>query len=151
MNGRIIYESDPNYGEGGEGMSFGALMKVKSDGELKREHDRITVKNATYLVIYSAFATNYNVQTFDFDENIDYRAIIRDQMSKVENLCYCDVKAKHIEDHQKWFCNVKFELDAPVICEPSIPFLESSSRANAVLWIKLFSFSQSVNTAVAFT
>lgn len=119
MNGRIIYESDPNYGEGGEGMSFGALMKVKSDGELKREHDRITVKNATYLVIYSAFATNYNVQTFDFDENIDYRAIIRDQMSKVENLCYCDVKAKHIEDHQKWFCNVKFELDAPVIDEPT--------------------------------
>ena len=119
MNGRIIYETDPNYGEGGEGMSFGAIMKVKSDGELKREHDRITVNNATYLVIYSAFATDYNVQKYDFDETIDYRAIIRDQMSKVENLCYCDVKAKHIEDHQKWFGNVKFELDAPVFDEPT--------------------------------
>ena len=82
MNGQIIFSEDPSYGDGGEGMSFGAMMKVKTDGVLKENHDIIEVKDATYIVLYNAFATNYNVQTYNFDESISYRAIIREQMAK---------------------------------------------------------------------
>ncbi len=113
MNGRIIYETSDSYGEGGEGMAFGGMMKIKTDGTLRDLHDRVEIQDATYIVLYNAFATNYNVQIFDIDESIDYRKILKEQIAKVENVCYDDVKAKHIEDHHKWFSNVKFELDAP--------------------------------------
>ena len=113
MNGRIIYETHPNVGEGGEGMAFGGMMKIKTDGKINDLHDRVEIKDATYIILYNAFATNYNVQLFDIDESIDYRKILRKQIARVENVCYDEIKAKHIEDHQKWFSNVKFELDAP--------------------------------------
>ena len=113
MHGRIIYETDPLHGEGGEGMAFGAILKVKTDGQLRYHHDFTEVADATYLTLYAAVATNYNVQTFDIDESISYRRIIRGLIDGVQGIPYDQVKATHIRDHQTWFSNVDLELDAP--------------------------------------
>ena len=113
MNGRIIYETTPQHGEGGEGMAFGAILKLRTDGQLVYHHDCAEVKDATHLTLIGAFATNYNVKIFDIDESIDYRAILRRQMEAVQHIPYDEIKAAHIRDHQKWFGGVSLDLDAP--------------------------------------
>ena len=111
LNGRVTYAEDPFYGEGGEGMSFGAKLRVKTDGKLSYEHDSLIVLDCTCITLYGSFATNYNVEKFDIDESIDYRKFNDEHLEKICNESYDDVKAKHIETHKKWFDKVKFELE----------------------------------------
>ena len=113
LNGRIIYETTPDHGEGGEGMAFGGMLKIRTNGQLIYHHDHTEIKDATELTLIGAFATNYNVNTFDIDETIDYRARLRRCMEKVQDTPYATIKAEHIRDHQTWFSNVSLELDAP--------------------------------------
>lgn len=113
MNGRVTYFDEGFYGAGDEGMSFGARLKIETDGERKMSHDFITVENATYLIVYGAFATNYNVKLFDIDESIDYRKSLTDCMEKLQGHSYEEIKALHLEDHKKWFSKVQLELDVP--------------------------------------
>ncbi len=113
MNGRTTFATDAHHGEGGEGMSFGAKIRIDTDGELSCEHSSITVANATYVTVYGAFATNYNIDKFDIDENIDYRKKLNEDIEKVSKANYDDVKAQHIATHKKWFDGVKFELKSP--------------------------------------
>lgn len=111
LNGRVTYSKDPFYGEGGEGMSFGAKLRVKTDGKLSYEHDSLIVMDCTCITLYGSFATNYNVEKFDIDESIDYRKFNDECLEKICSESYDDVKAKHIETHKKWFDKVKFELE----------------------------------------
>ena len=57
--------------------------------------------------------SSYNVETFDIDESIDYRAALRACMDKLEGVKYEEIKATHLKDHAAWFSNVRFELKAP--------------------------------------
>ena len=111
LDGRIIYPDDPDRGPGGEGMSFGARFKVISDGELKECQDFIGVSNATFLTIYGVFATNYNVELFDIDENKDYRAALSSSLDRVAEVSYEEVKGAHLKEHQRWFSAVQLELE----------------------------------------
>ncbi|MBQ8351232.1 MAG: glycoside hydrolase family 95 protein [Clostridia bacterium] len=113
LNGRVTYAAEEIYGEGGEGMLFGAMLRLQTDGRLTAEKDAIAVKDATYLIVYGAFATNYNVETFDIDESKDYRAALRACIGRLEGVSYEAVKAAHLRDHHKWFSTVDFCLDAP--------------------------------------
>ena len=112
MNGRTTFAESPSYGEGGEGMSFGSRIKVKTDGTLMAEHDNIVVIDATFIILYGAFETNYNVEKFDIDESIDYRERLCSCIEKISEVPYEEIKAKHIESHRKWFDRVSFELDS---------------------------------------
>ena len=113
LNGQITYETHPHYGDGDEGMSFGARIKDLSDGDLQENHDSISVFNATYLIIYGAFATNYDVNTFDIDENKDYRKALKACIDKLSNATFEKIKATHLEDYDKWFSKVDFKLESP--------------------------------------
>lgn len=113
MNGRITYSDSRNYGEGGEGMSFGAKLRIETDGKLSAEHDYITVTDGTYVIVYGTFATNYDIEKFDIDETADYRKKLDECFEKICNSSYEQIKAQHIETHRKWFDKVCFELDAP--------------------------------------
>ncbi|MBQ8228413.1 MAG: glycoside hydrolase family 95 protein [Clostridia bacterium] len=113
MNGRINSADSPNYGEGCEGMSFGAKIKIETDGKLIPDHEFVTVMNCTYVIIYGAFETNYNIDKFDVDETIDYRKKINSCLDKISTSTYEEIKARHIADHQKWFNKVSFDLCAP--------------------------------------
>ncbi len=111
LNGRTTYSLHPQYGDGGEGMSFGARIRVRSDGSLQEHHDCIAVSDATCLEIYGAFATNYNVETFDIDEGKDYRAALTACLDRLAGVDFETVKAAHLRDHAAWFSTVSFELE----------------------------------------
>ncbi|MBP3570573.1 MAG: glycoside hydrolase family 95 protein [Clostridia bacterium] len=113
LNGRTTYAPDPQYGDGGEGLSFGARIKVISDGAVREHHDHISVTDATYLIVYGAFATNYNVDLFDIDETCDYRAALTARMDQLMAADYETVKSTHQKDFAKLFSTLTFELDAP--------------------------------------
>ena len=113
LNGRLCYETHPQYGEGDEGMSFGAKVLVKTDGVMTPTHDTIRIQNATYIELYGAFATNYNINTFDIDEAIDYRAALQAVIDRVRTTDYETVKAAHLTTHQKAFDTVRLSLDCP--------------------------------------
>lgn len=113
MNGCIHTATNPGQGEGGEGMSFGSRVRVISDGKLTHDHSHILVSDATYLIIYSAFATNYNIEKFDIDEAIDYKAALVASIDKICTVSYEEIKKQHVKAHKKWFDTVKFELSGP--------------------------------------
>ena len=113
LRGRVTYADEKKYGPAGEGMSFGAKLRVRTDGTLKLYHDSITVMNATYLTVIGAYETNYNVHTFDIDESIDYKGKLDRCIDAVANVPYEQIKAEHIEEHHKWFSAMSLELDAP--------------------------------------
>ncbi len=129
MNGRITYATHPHYGEGGEGMCFGAKLRVKTDGELAADHSTITVIDATYIIIYSAFETNYNVEKFDVDEAIDYKAELSKTIEKLSNADYAEIKGKHVADHQKWFGNVEL-----ILPETEFSALPTNQRIKELRW-----------------
>ena len=113
MNGRTTFADHHYYGEGGEGMSFGAKLHIDTDGALTGEHSEVVITDATYVTVYGAFATNYNIEKFDADESIDYRKKLNDDIDRILNSSYEKIKKEHISTHKKWFDNVKFELKAP--------------------------------------
>ena len=113
LNGRINTADSPLYGEGCEGMSFGGKMKIITDGTLTPDHEFITVTDCTYIILYGAFETNYDIEKFDIDETIDYRAKINSCLEKISSYTYEEIKARHIEEHRKWFNRVSFDLFAP--------------------------------------
>ena len=113
LNGRINTADSPLYGEGCEGMSFGGKLKIDTDGTLAPDHEFVTVTDCTYIILYGAFETNYSIEEFDIDETIDYRAKINSCLEKISSYTYEEIKARHIEDHRKWFNRVSFDLFAP--------------------------------------
>ena len=118
LNGRITWEKDePVYGEAGEGMSFGARICINSDGVQTVSDKAITVTGATYVTVYSAFETNYNVLKYDIDETIDYKLKLAQKTKTVTNAEYEKIKEQHITEHKKLFDNVIFELDSPDVSD----------------------------------
>ena len=113
MNGRVTYCEHPYCGDGGEGMSFGGKLRVITDGNLTNTHDNIEVTCATYVTIYSTFATNFNVEKFDIDDSICYRGRLSSIIDKICTASYEEIKEKHIIAHKKRFDSVQFSLDAP--------------------------------------
>lgn len=111
LNGRVTYFDEPSFGKGDEGMAFGARLQIETDGERKATHDALTVQNATYLTVYAAFATNYNIKTFDIDESIDYRAALRDRLNAIKALSYDQIKQAHVDVHHAWFGNHELVLE----------------------------------------
>ncbi len=112
MNGRVISTESTNYGEGVEGLSFGAKLKIESDGKLSASHDSVTVTDGTYVIIYGAFATNYDINSFDVDNSADYREKLNACIGKIAASSYDEIKKQHIETHKKWFDKVSFELES---------------------------------------
>ncbi len=113
LNGRLTFSTNDQNGEGGEGTSFGSKLNIITDGDTSCDHSHVTVKNATFVEVRGAFATNYTVEKYDIDEAIDYRKKLTNDLSNVEKLSYDELKEKHIASHKKWFDTVSFSIDAP--------------------------------------
>ena len=69
-------------------MSFGAKLRIKTDGDLSADHSTITVIDATYVIVYSAFETNYDVGKFDIDETIDFKSKLNETIDRLINEDY---------------------------------------------------------------
>ncbi len=113
LNGTITCMTHPMYGEGFEGMSFGSRIHIVSDGVHCSDKHSITITDANYVIIYAAFATNYNVMTYDIDETINYKSKLLKTIDDIKDVDYDILKEDHIESHKKWFDRVSFTLDGP--------------------------------------
>ena len=129
MNGRVTYATHHYYGEGGEGMSFGAKLQIKTDGELSHDHSTITVTDATYIFVYSAFETNYDVNKFDIDESIDIKLKLNKTIENLINADYEKIKEAHVLAHKKWFSNVELKLE-----ETEFSKLPTNKRLKELNW-----------------
>ncbi len=129
MNGRVTYCTHHYYGEGGEGMSFGAKLRIKTDGELTHDHSTITVTDATHVIVYSAFETNYDVNKYDIDETLDFKTKLNKTIENLVNTDYEKIKETHISTHKKWFCNVELNLE-----ETEFSSLPTNKRLKELNW-----------------
>ncbi|MBE6749437.1 MAG: glycoside hydrolase family 95 protein [Ruminococcaceae bacterium] len=129
MNGRVTYCTHHYYGEGGEGMSFGAKLRIKTDGELTTDHSTITVTDATFVIVYAAFETNYDVNKFDIDEALDFKTKLNKTIENLVNADYEKVKETHISTHKKWFSNVELKLE-----ETEFSKLPTNKRLKELNW-----------------
>ena len=111
LNGRITYCDNPLHGKGAEGMSFGGKLKLLTDGESTPEHSALSVKDATFVLLYSTFATNYDVSTFTIDETKDYRKTLSDRLNGLTLADYDKMYEDHCRDHEKSFSAVRLHLD----------------------------------------
>lgn len=122
LRGVITFEDDPIKGEGDEGMCFMGALKLKTDGILKGNKKSVSVKNATYVIVYGAFETAYDVTKYDFDNSKDLKKIIFEKIDKVYNEDYEKAKKEHIESHQKLYNRVNLEIECDECEEKSTDF-----------------------------
>lgn len=104
---KIVYDE-----EGGEGMTFEILTRVKHNGgEVSSKNGRISVKNANSVTIYLSEATSFN----GFDKSpglagknpsIETEATMRKAFAKRDE----QIKSGHIKDYQHLFNRVSFSL-----------------------------------------
>ena len=114
LDGRVTFLTEPDYGDAGEGVSFGSIIKVISNGNQTANNNRIYISNATKSTIYCAFRTNYNVNIFNFDEKIDYKKLLENDIINATSTSFNEIKNLHVIDHQKLFNKVSFKLDVPL-------------------------------------
>ncbi len=113
LNGQVVYCDNDAYGKSDEGMKFASLIHVFSDGIHTTNKSSISVEDATYVIVYASFATNYNVEKYDIDENIDCKKKNRNILDDIKNMSYETIKSEHIKEHKERFDKVKFELSEP--------------------------------------
>ena len=113
LNGRVTWGDEEVFGPRGEGISFGARMKVETDGVATASHDTVFIENATSITLYAAFETNYDVTRFDVDEKKDYRARLERTLSAAEGISFDEMRARHLQDHRQRYNGLMLELDAP--------------------------------------
>lgn len=111
LNGQITYKANEAQGAGGEGMRFGGILKIVTDGVCISEKKCIHIENATNFVIYASFATNYNVKNFDIDETIDYKATIATAVQKAIDDGYDNIKNEHIKTHKQLYERVSLVIN----------------------------------------
>ena len=112
LDGVAVDGAHHYFGEGGESVRFGGVVKVKSDGSLVSHDGIITVSDATEAVIYASFETDYDVNTFDFDRSKDYLGILRQRMEAIMAADYQDVYDAHIHDHEAAFGTVELTVSS---------------------------------------
>ncbi len=104
---RSRYEND----ESKKGISFRALVKVKTDGEKELSPDEITVKNASFAIVYFTVESSFNgFQKHPNLEGKEYKNAVKDCVDKVYNKDYEEVKKDHIEDYRRFYNRVSLDL-----------------------------------------
>lgn len=111
LDGQIICPTHEYYGEGFDGMRFGAELKIITDGEITADVDRLIINNATNLTVLGAFSTTYDIDKFDFDNNTDYKKRNSDVLDAVSSIDHEELRAEHIRSHKRRYDLVHFELD----------------------------------------
>ena len=111
LEGKITYQDDKERGSSGEGIEFGSKIAVVSDGVHSAEKKTIKVNGATCITVFAAFETNYNIEKFDIDSSVDYKANLDKAIEKVLAADYDDIKSEHIAYHKPLFERVKFDIE----------------------------------------
>lgn len=123
MTGQIIdvekkdggYDDNPGgSGPGGAHMRFAAAMKIRVDqGSATTEADHIRVDGATEAVILITAATDYRLESMDFDRSIDSEKSCGEILSKAGTKTWRQLLDAHLAEHRAMFNRVSVRLGAP--------------------------------------
>ena len=113
LDGQAIDGTHKYYGEGGESVRFGGIVTAKTDGKVEAHDGILSITDASEVVVYASFETDYDVSAFDFDRSKDYLAVIRQRLAIACAAPYEEIKNTHLFDHGKVFGNVELNVDAP--------------------------------------
>jgi alpha-L-fucosidase 2 len=111
MEGQIIDEDDHLLGPGGAHMKFFAsLLPTAFDGKLTHDSISLIYRGGTELVMFFNAATDYNVDSLNFDRTIDPRRKCTDAISTASWKSFERLKKSHIEEHSALFNRVSLKI-----------------------------------------
>jgi len=111
MEGQIVDTDDPSLGPGGAHMKFFAsLLPTAFDGKLTHDSNSLTYREGTELVMFFNAATDYNVDSLNFDRTIDPRSKCTDPISTASWKSFERLKKSHIEEHSALFNRVSLSI-----------------------------------------
>ncbi|PRY96650.1 glycoside hydrolase family 95 protein [Marinilabilia salmonicolor] len=124
--------------EGVEGkVEFNTLAKIlNTDGATSADGDKITVKNASEVVILISMATNFvDYKTLTADENEKCRKFLTAAQTKA----YSEIKEAHIRDYRKYFTRSSLDLGTtPAIQRPTDVRIKNFSQTNDPALVSLY-------------
>ncbi|HTN19179.1 MAG TPA: glycoside hydrolase family 95 protein [Pelobium sp.] len=138
---QVVYDD-----EGGEGMTFEILTKIKHDGgEISSKNGRIIIKNANAVTIYLTEATSFN--GFDKSPGLAGKnPAIESQrnMQKAFAKNHEELKSTHIKDYQQLFNRVDFSLKSNEQAEakPTNERLKNYTEADQGLQVLYYQFGR---------
>jgi len=114
MEGQIIDEAEENRGEGGADMKFSALLlALNKGGEIMADSGSLLVSHVDELTILFTAATDYNLDSLNFDRTIHPLEICDEILNAASGKLYRELRESHILEHQSIFNRVSIELSEP--------------------------------------
>lgn len=137
MDGQIVdipapeaYDDNPGgSGPGGEHMRFAARVEVSQTGGSTTAHPTgIQVSNATKVVIRLTAATDFDIQTLNFNRNIHPIEITEELMATASQKSPRNLREAHQKEHSSLFNQVQLDLGPT-----TAPGLSTFDRLNRVI------------------
>ena len=132
MTGRITLEADPLRGEAGEGMSFSGCLRVETDGSIVPRGSSLLVRQAKQLTLYCGLATNYNIDSFDIDENIDPVSSAVQAVERAAAAGFEASLAEHRKRHGAQYSTARLVLDGENLCHIPTDVRIANAKAGKV-------------------
>ena len=111
MTGRILDPPDTLRGPGGAHMRFAArVLAIPVDGTVRRDGERLEVRDATELTLLITAATDYDIERLEFNGDIDPEKRCREILQRSAGFSYEEIKTAHIIDHASLFDRVRLDL-----------------------------------------
>lgn len=111
MKGQVIDKEDSLRGPGGAHMKFAAKAQIIShDGEVQANGKKLTVKDASEIVMLYTAATDYNLKKLNFDRSIHPEAVCEELIQQKEKKNYKSLLDSHLKDYSAIFHRVSLDL-----------------------------------------
>ncbi len=108
---KLIMEGQASHQGKHQGVKFTSVVKLLNNGgEIVSKQDSITVLNANTVTIYLTAATDYNFKAPDKPRQINLVEECRQQLEKIKDKSYIQIKKDHIKDYQRYFKRVDLNL-----------------------------------------
>jgi len=112
MNGQLIDSDDLALGPGGAHMKFYAcLMPIQFNGRITTSGNALNLSDGTKLVLLFNAATDYNIDSLNFDRSIDPEKRCNNTLASASVKSYALLKNNHITEHSSMFNRVSFSLE----------------------------------------
>ncbi len=111
MEGQIVDADDPALGPGGAHMKFFAsLLPTAYDGKLTHDNNSLIYTGGTELLMFFNAATDYNIDSLNFDRSIDPRRKCTDAISLASWKSFERLRKSHITEHSALFNRVSLSI-----------------------------------------
>jgi alpha-L-fucosidase 2 len=111
MHGQVMDSDDPALGPGGAHMKFYAcLLPTLFNGKITASGNTLKFSGGTELVLVLNAATDYNIDSLNFDRSIDPENKCNDVLKTASVKSFTLLKKNHISEHSSLFNRVSFSL-----------------------------------------